>query len=126
VTYNVRAKDVRKSAVAVGPNAHASVTSAHATGPEAQAAAGAASDRREEALRLVGELLRGIEERWATLPEADVARRNMRDVRSELKDPEPDKASVLLKLRNVMSSVKPVTALIELAETILDLVSHLH
>jgi hypothetical protein len=110
--YQVSASGVTQSAIAVGPHARAS--------------AGSPPDPSGEALALVDALLRGIVDHWPELAEADLARRYLREVRSELRDPEPDHGSIRFKLASVLRSVAPVATLADLANSIVDLVSHLH
>ena len=117
--YNAKLKKVKRSAVAIGPESRAKVVNLGA-------GKSSAPDQTAQILGKLDELIRGVEQHWAELADPGDIRHDLKAVRTELRDPEPDPAAVSRKLSGAMQRLAPVTALAELAASIAELVSHLH
>lgn len=110
---------VDRSAFAFGPNAKAKVVNQSVDVAPGRCVA-------DEIISKLDELIRGVEERWEALADPGEIRDDLKAVRTEVRDREPDKTTISKKLNRAVTSLAPVTALTELAASIVELVSHLH
>jgi hypothetical protein len=117
--YNANFEKADRSAFAFGPKSRATVVNQVGDGPRSP-------DPTVQILGKLDELIRGVEQHWAELADPGDIRHDLRAVRTELRDQEPDTATIGRKLSRVMTRLAPLTALAELAASITDLVSHLH
>jgi hypothetical protein len=110
---------VDRSAFAFGPRAKAKVVNQSVDVAQGRDVAG-------EIISKLDELIRGVEEHWEALADPGEIRHDLKAVCTEVRDREPDKTSISMKLNRAMTRLAPVAALTELAASIAELVSHLH
>jgi hypothetical protein len=110
---------VERSALAFGPNAKAKLVNQ-------SAGAAPGSDVADEIISKLDELIRGVEKHWEALSDPGEVRHDLKAVRTEVRDGDPDKTTIGKKLNRAVTRLTPVTALTELAASIAELVSHLH
>ena len=116
--YNVNFEKVDRSAFAFGPESRPKVVNQADNPP--------APDPTVQILGKLDELIRGVEQHWAELADPGGIHHDLKAVRTELRDREPDTTTIGRKLSRAMTRLAPVTALAELAASIADLVGHLH
>ncbi len=117
--YNANFEKADRSALSFGPKSRATVIN---QGGDSQAA----PEATVQILGKLDELIRGVEQHWAELADPSDVRHDLKAVRTELRDQDPDTATIGRKLNRAMTRLAPVTALAELAASIAELVSHLH
>ncbi len=117
--YNANFEKADRSAFAFGPKSRAKVVNQGGDSPPAP-------DPTVQILGKLDELIRGVEQHWAELADPGDIRHDLKAVRTELRDQEPDTTTIGRKLSRAMTRLAPVTALAELAASIAELVGHLH
>jgi hypothetical protein len=117
--YNANFEQADRSAFAFGPKSRAKVVNQGSDSPPA-------ADPTVQILGKLDELIRGVEQHWAELADPGDIRHDLKAVRTELRDQEPDTTTIGRKVSRAMTRLAPVTALAELAASIAELVSHLH
>jgi len=117
--YNANLEKADQSAFAFGPKSRATVINQGGDSPSGV-------DPTVQILGKLDELIRGIEQHWAELADPGDVRHDLKAVRTELRDQDPDTTTIGRKLNRAMTRLAPVTALAELAASIAELVSHLH
>jgi len=116
--YNAHVEKADRSAFAFGPESRAQVVNQADNPPP--------PDPTVQILGKLDELIRGVEQHWAELADPGGIHHDLKAVRTELRDPEPDTTTIGRKLSRAMTRLGPVTALAELAASIAELVGHLH
>jgi hypothetical protein len=117
--YNANFVMADRSAFSFGPESGATVINQGGDSP-------AAPDPTVQILGKLDELIRGVEQHWAELADPGDVRHDLKAVRTELRDQDPDTTTIGRKLNQAMTRLAPVAALAELAASIGELVSHLH
>ncbi len=101
------------SAVAIGEHANASIGQTQ-------------SDESNQVIALVEELIRQVDRHWGDFVDPGEIRSNLQSVDMELRASNPDHNSIRSKLTLVAGGMAPVAAMAALANSILDLINHVH